>query len=160
MVKVVFRLFNLSSSQAGPTTLFKFARSAVRPSTPRISPPSIHPLHSKVQVRYCSFERQANMSADRDVLPSQYVYQEPFWTPSSWPSLSIKPLNYDLSLSNLQFSGDWKYDGLVKVAAKVQQGTDEVVVNVKDIKITGASAGKGIVFPNSPAYMINTSQQL
>lgn len=62
------------------------------------------------------------MVSDRDILPDH-----------------IKPLNYNLSIFNLQFSGDWQYDGVVKIASQVQKETDEVVVNVKDIKITGAS---------------------
>ena len=62
------------------------------------------------------------MATDRDVLPNH-----------------IKPLNYNLSLSNLQFSGNWQYDGVVNISSKVQQDTDEIVLNVKDVKITDAS---------------------
>lgn len=51
---------------------------------------------------------------------------------------SIKPVNYDLSLSNLEFGGKWSYDGLVKIASQVKTATDEVVVNVKDLEITSA----------------------
>lgn len=51
---------------------------------------------------------------------------------------SIKPLNYNLSIYNLQYGGDWKYDGLVKIASKVQKETDEIVINVKDVKIVKA----------------------
>ncbi|ETN42976.1 uncharacterized protein HMPREF1541_02134 [Cyphellophora europaea CBS 101466] len=59
--------------------------------------------------------------SDRDVLPD-----------------TIKPTNYNLSLTNLEFGGNWGYDGLVKIDSKVNSSTDEVVVNVKEIEITGA----------------------
>jgi hypothetical protein len=51
---------------------------------------------------------------------------------------SIKPVNYDLSLSNLEFGGKWSYDGLVKIESKVKSKTDEVVLNVKEIEVVGA----------------------
>lgn len=58
---------------------------------------------------------------DRDILPD-----------------TIKPVNYNLSLSNLEFGGNWSYDGLVKITSKVKQATKEVVVNVKELEIKGA----------------------
>jgi hypothetical protein len=48
---------------------------------------------------------------------------------------SIKPSNYDLSLSNLEFGGGWGYDGLVKIESDVKTSTDEVVLNVKHLEI-------------------------
>ena len=63
---------------------------------------------------------EANKS-DRDILPDH-----------------IKPTNYNLSLFNLEFHPIWTYDGLVKIASKVKTGTDEVVLNAKNLKITGA----------------------
>lgn len=69
---------------------------------------------------------------DRDILPD-----------------TIKPVNYDLSLSNLEFGGSWSYDGLVKITSKVKQATKEVVVNVKELEIKGAEVlgqdGKGML---------------
>ncbi|KAK4938387.1 hypothetical protein LTR10_021186 [Elasticomyces elasticus] len=58
---------------------------------------------------------------DRDILPD-----------------TIKPLNYDLSLFNLEFGGAWSYDGLLKIDSKVKQSTKEVVINTKELQITGA----------------------
>lgn len=51
---------------------------------------------------------------------------------------SLKPINYHLSLSNLEFGGKWGYDGLVKIHSNVKSSTDEVVVNVKELEVTGA----------------------
>jgi aminopeptidase N len=59
-------------------------------------------------------------ASDRDILPD-----------------AIKPLNYDLSLYNLEFGGSWGYDGLVKIDAHVSP-TKEVVLNTKELKITAA----------------------
>lgn len=50
---------------------------------------------------------------------------------------SIKPTNYDLSLFNLELSGGWGYDGLVKIDAEVKSSTDEVVLNTKHLEIMG-----------------------
>ncbi|OAL25485.1 hypothetical protein AYO22_04804 [Fonsecaea multimorphosa] len=58
---------------------------------------------------------------DRDILPD-----------------TIKPLNYDLSLYNLEFGGNWSYDGTVKVDSKVKQETQELVINVKELEIKKA----------------------
>ncbi|KAK5071180.1 hypothetical protein LTR64_007684 [Lithohypha guttulata] len=66
------------------------------------------------------------MANNRDILPAD-----------------IKPLNYNLSLSNLQFSGDWRYDGIVQITSKVQKETDEITLNVKDIQISSASVDNG-----------------
>lgn len=64
------------------------------------------------------------MAADRDVLPTD-----------------IKPLNYNLSLTNLQFGGDWTYDGVLTISAKVQKETDQLVLNTKELKISSAKIG-------------------
>lgn len=50
----------------------------------------------------------------------------------------IKPVNYNLSLSNLEFGGKWSYDGLIKIDSQVKSSTDEVVVNVKELEILAA----------------------
>jgi hypothetical protein len=50
----------------------------------------------------------------------------------------IKPINYNLSLSNLEFGGKWGYDGLIKIESQVKTSTDEVVVNVKELEIVAA----------------------
>jgi aminopeptidase N len=60
-------------------------------------------------------------TSDRDILPN-----------------NIKPINYDLSLFNLEFGGSWGYDGLVKIEAHVSP-TKEVVINTKELKVTGAT---------------------
>ena len=45
---------------------------------------------------------------------------------------------------NLELGGSWGYDGLVKIDSKVSKETDEIVINVKELKIVGAEVlGKG-----------------
>lgn len=51
---------------------------------------------------------------------------------------SVKPTNYNVSLYNLHFGGDWSYEGTVKIASTVKSSTEEIVVNVKEIEVTGA----------------------
>jgi aminopeptidase N len=43
-----------------------------------------------------------------------------------------------VSLYNLEFGGDWGYEGTVKIDSSVKSSTDEVVLNVKEIEITAA----------------------
>ena len=60
---------------------------------------------------------------------------------------SIKPLNYRLSLFNLQFGGDWSYDGRLVIDAEVSKSTTELTLNSKEINIKSAQlldkSGKG-----------------
>ncbi|EXJ91650.1 glutamyl aminopeptidase [Capronia epimyces CBS 606.96] len=51
---------------------------------------------------------------------------------------TIKPINYDLSLFNLEYGGKWSYDGLVKIDSKVKGDTQELVINSKELEISGA----------------------
>lgn len=83
------------------------------------------------------------LPTDRDILPD-----------------TIKPLNYDLSLFNLEFGGNWSYDGLVKIESKVKSDTKELVINSKELEITGAEVlskdGGCMLFlpPIFPEYLI------
>lgn len=45
-----------------------------------------------------------------------------------------------MSLFDLQLGGSWGYNGVVKIAAKVNRPTNEVVLNVKEIDIQAAEA--------------------
>jgi len=65
---------------------------------------------------------------DRDILPD-----------------TVKPLNYDLSLFNLEFGGSWAYEGLVKIESKVKEDTQELVLNTKELEIKSAEVvGKNV----------------
>ncbi|PYI30864.1 hypothetical protein BP00DRAFT_345294 [Aspergillus indologenus CBS 114.80] len=57
-------------------------------------------------------------SKDRDVLPDVAV-----------------PVHYDVSLFDLQFSGSWGYDGVIRVKARVTRPTKEIVLNSKEIEV-------------------------
>ena len=48
---------------------------------------------------------------------------------------SIKPVNYDLSLFNLELGGSWSYEGLLKIDSKVETETDQTVLNVKELDV-------------------------
>lgn len=51
---------------------------------------------------------------------------------------SIKPLSYDLSISNLELGGAWGYDGVVTIDSKVSKETDKIVLNTKELEIKSA----------------------
>lgn len=51
---------------------------------------------------------------------------------------SAKPINYHVSLFDLQFSGSWGYKGVVKVDVKITRATKEVVLNSKEIDVQSA----------------------
>lgn len=112
MVKVSIKASLFTSSQAGP------ASSLLCCATFKSSSNAFHQTHSVFQERHCSAEARTAMASDRDTLPT-----------------SIKPSNYNLSLSNLQFGGSWAYDGLVKIQSKVNSSTSQIVLNAKFIEI-------------------------
>ena len=51
---------------------------------------------------------------------------------------SVKPLNYNLSLFDLEFGGGWGYNGTVKIDATVQKASRKIVVNSKELEIKSA----------------------
>ena len=56
----------------------------------------------------------------------------------SFRCCSVKPVHYDISLWNLEFGGDWKYKGLVKIDTRIIQATKEIVLNAKELDIQEA----------------------
>ena len=50
----------------------------------------------------------------------------------------LKPINYDISLYDIQFSGDFQYKGTVKIELQVKKPTKQVVINVNQVKIHAA----------------------
>ena len=55
----------------------------------------------------------------------------------------IKPINYNLSLFDLEFGGKWGYRGLVKIDTKVTEQTEEIVINTKELEIQSAEVLSG-----------------
>ncbi|KAJ5238695.1 hypothetical protein N7468_003314 [Penicillium chermesinum] len=49
-----------------------------------------------------------------------------------------KPINYHLSLFDLQTADSWGYKGLLKIDLKVTRATNEIILNSKDIQVQGA----------------------
>lgn len=58
---------------------------------------------------------------DRDVLPD-----------------SVKPVNYDLSIHDLEFGGDFNYQGTVSILARIIRSTNEIVLNSHQLVIHSA----------------------
>ncbi|KAL9022116.1 MAG: hypothetical protein Q9185_000734 [Variospora sp. 1 TL-2023] len=56
--------------------------------------------------------------ADRDILPE-----------------CVKPVNYDISLYDLELGGDYSYNGLVKIELQIKRPTRKIVVNAHQLKI-------------------------
>ncbi|CAL5872260.1 uncharacterized protein PFLUO_LOCUS6521 [Penicillium psychrofluorescens] len=61
------------------------------------------------------------MTSDRETLPDV-----------------AKPVNYHVSLFDLQLGGSWGYKGLVNVDAKVARPTNEIVLNAKELEVQHA----------------------
>ncbi|PYH42793.1 M1 family metallopeptidase [Aspergillus saccharolyticus JOP 1030-1] len=57
-------------------------------------------------------------SKDREILPDVFI-----------------PVHYDVSLFDLQLSGSWGYNGIVKVNGRVTRPTKEIVLNSKEIDV-------------------------
>jgi len=51
----------------------------------------------------------------------------------------VRPLNYNLSLFDLEVGGEWSYSGVVKIDTAVRKASKEIVVNSKELEIKGAS---------------------
>ncbi|KGO36645.1 Peptidase M1, alanine aminopeptidase/leukotriene A4 hydrolase [Penicillium expansum] len=50
----------------------------------------------------------------------------------------VKPINYHVSLFDLQFGGSWGYKGALKIDLKVIRATNEIVLNSKEIEVQNA----------------------
>ncbi|MCJ1249998.1 hypothetical protein MMC30_007224 [Trapelia coarctata] len=57
-------------------------------------------------------------STDRDVLPSH-----------------VKPINYDISIYDIEFGGGFTYQGTVKIDLESERSTKEIVLNAHELKI-------------------------
>ncbi|KAJ5874451.1 Small GTPase superfamily [Penicillium soppii] len=72
-------------------------------------------------IRHCSAEIRMMTSQERETLPDV-----------------AKPINYHVSLFDLQLGGSWGYKGALKIDLKVTRATSEIVLNSKEIKIQNA----------------------
>ena len=50
----------------------------------------------------------------------------------------VKPINYDISLYDLELGGDYGYKGTVKIELDVKKSTQEIVLNAHELKIQKA----------------------
>jgi aminopeptidase N len=60
-------------------------------------------------------------SNDRDILPN-----------------TVKPINYDISIHDLELGGDFTYQGTVTIAVKVIKSAKEITLNSHQLKIHSA----------------------
>lgn len=51
---------------------------------------------------------------------------------------SVKPVNYAVSLYDLEFLGDWGYQGTVKIDLDIKKAGKEIVLNAKELVIHAA----------------------
>lgn len=63
----------------------------------------------------------ASVAADRDILPP-----------------NVKPVNYDISLYDLELGGAFSYQGTVSILSKIVESTKEITLNSHQLKIQGA----------------------
>jgi aminopeptidase N len=63
----------------------------------------------------------APASLDRDILPD-----------------AIKPVNYGISIYDLELGGTFSYQGTVSILSKITKSTKEIVLNAHQLKIHGA----------------------
>ncbi|KAF2672497.1 hypothetical protein BT63DRAFT_369286 [Microthyrium microscopicum] len=61
------------------------------------------------------------MASDRDVLPD-----------------TVKPSNYNLSIHDIEFLGDWSYQGTVKIDLDIKKSAREIVLNANQLTIHSA----------------------
>jgi aminopeptidase N len=57
---------------------------------------------------------------DRDILPG-----------------TIKPINYNISIYDLEFGGEFSYQGTVAILSKIIESSREIVLNAHQLKIHG-----------------------
>lgn len=50
----------------------------------------------------------------------------------------MKPINYDLSIHDLEFLGNWSYQGTVKIAVEIKKSAKEIVLNSNQLVIHSA----------------------
>ena len=63
-------------------------------------------------------------------------------------SASIKPINYEISLYDLELGGEYTFQGTVKIDVDIKKATNEIIINAHQLKlhraeISGQSAKSG-----------------
>lgn len=62
----------------------------------------------------------------------------------------VKPVNYNISLYDLELGGEFSYQGTVKIDLNVKNATKEIVLNAHQLKVNSAEVysdgtkGRGI----------------
>lgn len=70
---------------------------------------------------------------------------------------SVKPINYDISLYDLEYEGEFTYKGSVKIELEVKGPTKDIVVNAHQLKIQDAGVSikgaEGEIYEPNPLRM-------
>ncbi|CAG8402659.1 unnamed protein product [Penicillium salamii] len=99
-------------------TIYLVSRTRPRSPLPLRTFPALKAL---TPVRHCSAEVRMMASQERETLPEV-----------------AKPINYHVSLFDLQLGGSWGYKGALKIDLKVTSATNEIVLNSKEIDVQNA----------------------
>jgi hypothetical protein len=60
------------------------------------------------------------------------------YQPSAHAIFRVKPINYELSIHDLEFLGNWSYQGTVKIALEIKKSAKEIVLNSNQLVIHSA----------------------
>jgi aminopeptidase N len=79
------------------------------------------------------------MVSDRDTLPDTYSAQHYCNMNIVLTISSVKPINYDLSLYDIEFLGEWSYQGAVKIELEIKSPAKKIVLNAHQLSIRSAA---------------------
>lgn len=77
----------------------------------------------------------------------------------------VKPVNYNISLHDLELGGGFSYQGTVKIDLNVKAATKEIVLNAHQLKVHGAEVysddkkGKGFGTQFVAVVLIKSKQK-
>jgi len=93
--------------------------------TPRLTPQSFAIANKQSQLRTPSQRSLATMAPstplDRDILPD-----------------TVRAVNYDLSIYNIELGGEFSYQGTVSILSKITKASKEIILNSHQLKIHSA----------------------
>jgi Peptidase M1 N-terminal domain len=70
-----------------------------------------------------------------------------------------KPLNYNLSIYDLEFLGDWTYQGTVKIDLDIKTAAKEIVLNTNQLVIHSAELSNEQALKSSNVSYDETNQR-
>lgn len=110
---------SLDISKTKGSSLVRGASASAR-STIQLFPKPKNPFSAFTRAHQHSTMVSTDVN-DRDVLPD-----------------SVKPVNYDISIYDIELGGAFTYQGTVKILSKITKSTKEVILNTHQLKIHSA----------------------